>query len=121
MAIFSSHLLDATNGSHAGNIDVIIYQLKENGDKEIFFESKSDDGGRIHKEFDLSDDDIKCEYEMICKTGDYFSEKRIVSEIIIKFKMEDQNKKYHIPDINKNNIKNFLKTNYSSTILINFF
>ena len=40
MAIFSSHLLDATNGSHAGNIDVIIYQIKENGDKEIFFESK---------------------------------------------------------------------------------
>ena len=47
MAIFSSHLLDATNGSHAGNIDVIIYQIKKNGDKEIFFETKSDDGGRI--------------------------------------------------------------------------
>ena len=40
MAIFSSHLLDATDGSHAGNIDVIIYQIKENGDKEIFFKSK---------------------------------------------------------------------------------
>ena len=49
MAIFSSHLLDATNGSHAGNIDVIIYQIKKNGDKEIFFETKSDDGGRINK------------------------------------------------------------------------
>ena len=99
MAIFSSHLLDATNGSHAGNFDVLIYQIKKNGDKEIFCESKSDDGGRIHKEFDLSDDDTKCEYEMICKTGDYFSEKRIISEINIKFKMEDNNKKYHIPII----------------------
>ena len=83
MAIFSSHLLDATNGSHAGNINVIIYQIKENGNKE----------------FDLSDDDTRCEYEMICKTGDYFSEKRIISEINIKFKMEDNNKKYHIPII----------------------
>ena len=99
MAIFSSHLLDATNGSHAKNVDVIIYQIKKNGDKEIFFATKSDDGGRIHKEFDLSDDDTKCEYEMICKTGDYFSEKRIISEINIKFKMEDNNKKYHIPII----------------------
>ena len=99
MAIFSSHLLDATNGSHAGNIDVIIYQIKENGNKEIFFESKSDDGGRIHKEFDLSDDDTRCEYEMICKTGNYFSEKKIVSEITVKFKMPDPNKKYHIPII----------------------
>ena len=103
MAIFSSHLLDATNGSHAGNIDVIIYQIKKNGDKEIFCESKSDDGGRIHKDCLLytSDaaDDTKCEYEMICKTGDYFSGKRIISEINIKFKMEDNNKKYHIPII----------------------
>ena len=99
MAIFSSHLLDATNGSHAGNIEVIIYQIKENGNKEIFFESKSDDGGRIHKEFDLSDDDTRCEYEMICKTGNYFSEKKIVSEITVKFKMPDPNKKYHIPII----------------------
>ena len=38
---------------------------------------------------------------MICKTGGfYFSRKRIVSEINIKFKMEDNNKKYHIPDDN---------------------
>ena len=99
MAIFSSHLLDATNGSHAKNVDIIIYQIKKNGDKEIFFETKSDDRGSIHKEFDLSDDDTRCEYEMICKTGDYFSEKRIISEINIKFKMEDNNKKYHIPII----------------------
>ena len=65
MAIFSSHLLDATNGSHAGNIDVIIYQIKKNGDKEIFCESKSDDGGRIHKEFDLSDPNGDCTFRRI--------------------------------------------------------
>ena len=54
MAIFSSHLLDATNGSHAGNIDVIIYQINENGEKKVFFETKSDEGGRILQEFELS-------------------------------------------------------------------
>ena len=36
---------------------------------------------------------------MVCKTGDYFSEKKIVSEITVKFKMLDPNKKYHIPII----------------------
>ena len=99
MAIFSSHLLDATNGSHAGKVDVIIYQINENGDKAIYCETKSDEGGRINEEFDLSEKDTKCEYEMICKSGKYFSEERIVSEINIKFKMEDNNKKYHIPII----------------------
>ena len=86
MATFSSHLLDATNGSHAANIDVIIYQISESGEKKVFFETKSDEGGRILQEFELSKEDCKCEYE-------------IVSEINIKFKMEDQNKKYHIPII----------------------
>ena len=99
MATFSSHLLDATNGSHAGNVDIIIYQIKSNGEKKIFFKTKTDDGGRVLKEFNLSNDDCKSEYEMVCKTGNYFSEKKIVSEINIKFKMEDQNKKYHIPII----------------------
>tara|TARA_Y100001970_G_C14142533_1_gene807994 strand:+ start:143 stop:478 length:336 start_codon:yes stop_codon:yes gene_type:complete len=99
MAIFSSHLLDSTNGSHAGNIEVIIYQIKKNGEKEIFCETKSDEGGRIYREFELSDNDCKCEYEMVCKTGKYYSEERIVSEVNIKFKMEDKNKKYHIPII----------------------
>ena len=78
---------------------VIIYQINENGDKAIFCETKSDEGGRINEEFDLSEKDTKCEYEMICKSGKYFSEERIVSEINIKFKMEDNNKKYHIPII----------------------
>ena len=36
MAIFSSHLLDATNGSHAENIDVIIYQIKKMEIKKFF-------------------------------------------------------------------------------------
>ena len=99
MATFSSHLLDATNGSHAVNVDVIIYQISENGEKKIFCKTKSDEGGRISEEFELSKDDCNCEYEMVCKTGNYFSEKKIVSEINIKFKMEEQNKKYHIPII----------------------
>jgi 5-hydroxyisourate hydrolase-like protein (transthyretin family) len=52
VATFSSHLLDATNGSHAGSIEVIIYQVKENGERKVFCETKSDDGGRILQEFE---------------------------------------------------------------------
>ena len=99
MATFSSHLLDATNGSHAANVDVIIYQIKSNGEKKVFYETKTDNSGRLLKEFKLDDEDCKSEYEMICKTGDYFSEKKIISEVVIKFKMTDPNKKYHIPII----------------------
>ena len=73
--------------------------MKENGERKVLCETKSDDGGRILQEFELSVEDWKSEYEMVCKTGKYFAEKKLVSEINIKFRMEDPNKKYHIPII----------------------
>ena len=99
MAILSSHLLNSVNGTHASGVKIIIHQIKKSGEKIIFFESETDKVGRILKDFELSNDDCRCDYEMICKTADYFSEKKIISEIIIKFKMEDPKKKYHIPII----------------------
>ena len=99
MAILSSHLLNSVNGTHASGVKVKIYQINSNGDKKIFFETITDDGGRVLKDFDLTSEDCLCDYEMICKTADYFSEKNIVSEVIVKFKMEDPKKKYHLPII----------------------
>ena len=99
MATLSSHLLNAADGTHASGVKVIINQINSSGNKIIFFETETDSGGRILKDFNLSEDDCKCDYEMICKTSDYFSKKKIVSEIVIKFKMEDPKKKYHLPII----------------------
>ena len=99
MATLSSHLLNSVNGNHAEGVKVVIYQINSNGDKKNFFETKTSKEGRILKDFDLSKEDCECDYEMICKTANYFSEKKIVSEISVKFRMEDPNKKYHIPII----------------------
>ena len=99
MATLSSHLLNSIDGTHASGVKVVIHQIKSSGEKVIFFESETDDGGRILKDFNLSDDDCDCNYEMVCKTADYFSKKKIVSEIVVRFKMEDPKKKYHIPII----------------------
>ncbi len=99
MATLSSHLLNSSNGSHASGVKVIINQINRSGLKKTFYETETDEEGRIIKNFELSENDCACEYEMICKTAEYFSEKKIVSEITIKFKMEDPKKKYHLPII----------------------
>ena len=99
MATLSSHLLNSVDGTHANGVKVIINKINASGEKIVFFETETDSGGRILKDFDLSEDDCKCDYEMICKTSEYFSKKKIVSEIIIKFRMEDPKKKYHLPII----------------------
>ena len=79
MATLSSHLLNSVNGTHASNVDIIIYQIKSNGEKKVFYETKTDAGGRLLKEFNLNDEDCKSDYEMVCKTGDYFSEEKVNS------------------------------------------
>ena len=99
MATISSHLLNSVDGTHANGVKVTIYQINSSGEKKIFFETATDKEGRILKDFELSNKDCACEYEMVCKTADYFSEKKVVSEIIVKFKMEDPKKKYHLPII----------------------
>ena len=99
IATLSSHLLNSVNGTHASGVKVIINQISVSGEKKIFFETETDSGGRILKDFELSNDDCACDYEMVCKTADYFSKQKIVSEIIIKFRMEDPKKKYHLPII----------------------
>ena len=53
MATLSSHLLNSVNGTHANNVDVIIYQIKSNGEKKVFYETKTDSSGRLLKEFIL--------------------------------------------------------------------
>ena len=99
MATISSHLLNSVDGTHANGVKVTIYQINSSGEKKIFFETETDEGGRILKDFELSNNDCVCEYEMVCKTADYFSKKKVVSKIVIKFKMEDPKKKYHLPII----------------------
>ena len=73
MATLSSHLLNSVDGTHASGVEIMIYQINSFGDKKIFFETKTDEGGRILKDFELSNDDCACDYEMVCKTSDYLS------------------------------------------------
>ena len=63
MATLSSHLLNSVNGTHASNVNVIIYQIKSNSEKKVLYETKTDSGGRLLKEFILDEEDCKSEYE----------------------------------------------------------
>ena len=59
MASLSSHLLNSVDGTHASGVKIIINQINSSGIKKIFFESETDEGGRILQEFELSNDDCK--------------------------------------------------------------
>ena len=98
MAIVSSHLLSSTDGSHASGVKVIINQIKKNGLRRKIFQSKTDKNGRISKQFSLTKKDVSLKYEIIFNLQNYFKKKTNVTDIVIKFKMKNPEKKYHIPN-----------------------
>ena len=65
MATLSSHLLNSVDGTHASGVKVTINQINSLGVKKIFFETETDDGGRILKDFELSNDDCGCDLSLI--------------------------------------------------------
>ena len=103
MAIITSHTLNGSNGSHAGEISVYLKNLNSN---EIVFQTSMDSGGRLNKTVSSESIDENAKYELVFKTRNYWEKQdiyknkdRVVEEIVIRFKMPNKNKKYHFPII----------------------
>ena len=104
MAILSSHLLNSVTGEHAANVEIIIFKFDKSKQAKKVKETHTDVGGRMLEEFQINEKDKLCEFEMVIKTENYFKNQiskdwtnRIISDVVIRFKMDDDNKKYHIP------------------------
>ena len=50
MAIFSTHLLNSIDGTHASDVEIVIYKINNNN-KIVFQQDKTDSSGRMLKEF----------------------------------------------------------------------
>ncbi|MEX3010458.1 hydroxyisourate hydrolase [Hoeflea sp. TYP-13] len=105
MATVSSHILNGVDGTHAGGIAVSLSRIGTQG-STLIFATRTDDGGRLLEEVDLTGADIDATYEAIFATGAYWanrsipsSESQIMQEIVLRFQMPDPGKKYHMPII----------------------
>ena len=59
MAKFSSHILNGSDGSHASNIKIKIYQILSSKSKKLFLNTKTDINGRVNKIFNITKKDIE--------------------------------------------------------------
>lgn len=97
MATVSSHILNGTDGSHAGGIDVRLVKL---GTGETLFETKTDAGGRLSEK--VADIDTTAEYELIFDVGRYWDAHGTATRmraIVLRFGMPDAGGSYHSPII----------------------
>ena len=99
MANITSHTLDGFSGNHAAGIEVFLIDTKT-GCK--VFKSKMDQGGRLSIEIQSEDINPSTIYELVFETGAYWEAIGIrarVSEIVLRFQMENPNGSYHMPII----------------------
>ena len=99
MANITSHTLDGFSGNHAAGIEVFLIDTKT-GHK--VFRSKMDQGGRFSIEIQSEDINPSTIYELVFETGAYWEAIGIrarVSEIVLRFQMENPNGSYHMPII----------------------
>ena len=101
MAIVSSHTLNGTNGTHAGEFPVRLINITKNSE---IFSTRMDNSGRLEENVDLSLTDEIDKFELIFDTGVYWnsfglssSDNQIISEVVLRFSMPNKNARYHMP------------------------
>jgi 5-hydroxyisourate hydrolase len=106
MATISSHTLNGTDGSHAGGVAALLYRINKDGTRTAFFETATDEGGRLTESFDLSPADSTLQFELVFQSGAFFTAAGLtqaatqrVDEIVLRFRMPDPSGKYHMPVI----------------------
>ena len=103
MATITTHTLNGVDGTHAGGIRVTLRNLTT---RAILFETETDAGGRLSREFELGTAKSSDTYEIVFANGAYWRSHtrtcagiRTIDEIVLRFQMSDPDGKYHMPVI----------------------
>jgi len=99
MAILSSHTLNGTDGTHAGEIAVTLTNLTSGA---VMLSTAMDDGGRLSQDIPAEQIDPAATYELVFDTAIYWAARNFpatVTQIALRFAMSDPEGAYHMPII----------------------
>lgn len=99
MAILSSHTLNGTDGTHAGEIAVTLTNLTSGA---VVLSAAMDAGGRLSQVIPAEQIDPNATYELVFDTANYWAARKIpatVTQIALRFTMSDPEAAYHMPII----------------------
>ena len=99
MATLTSHTLNGTDGTHAGEIPVTLTNLTTS---TVTFTTQMDEGGRLSENIDSKDIDPDAMYVLVFDTARYWAARNLpaaVTQIALRFTMTDPKGAYHMPII----------------------
>jgi 5-hydroxyisourate hydrolase len=98
MAVVSSHILDSVSGGSAAGIRCELFRLAADSSKQMVFDVIADAEGRISQAVVVDDFAIGDEFELVMHAAGYFgAEKTVVPTVVIRFVIDDADKRYHLP------------------------
>jgi 5-hydroxyisourate hydrolase len=98
-ATISTHVLNGADGTHSGGVTVRLVNMTTGA---TLFEEKTDDGGRLSRQIDLTGADIMDRYELSFAAG-----AGAMNEIALRFLMPNPDGRYHMPLILSPNAASF--------------
>ena len=102
MAILSTHTLDSVSGNSANNVRVKLFRLLGDCEKELVFDTCTNQEGRLSETF-KSSGDVAEEYELVFHSGDYLGQQNlqeanpVMDSVVIRLNVRDFERRYHIP------------------------
>ena len=104
MAVITSHLLNATDGTHASGVKAEILSRADAVHYNTLFSGSTDDGGRLRVEIETQILKINQCCELVFHTGCYFLKNKsfgknisVVPEIVIRLVLTNIDETYHCP------------------------
>ncbi|MEE2773351.1 MAG: hydroxyisourate hydrolase [Pseudomonadota bacterium] len=102
MFTLTTHILDATNGTDAEGVPVILNAEMPDTSQKIIWSEETDIGGRVKKDFQLGEEYSDCKFILTFSIGNYFRKKPYeirTSRISFDVNLTSPSLKYHFPVI----------------------
>ncbi len=102
MAIISTHTLDSVSGNSATNVRVRLFRLLGDCEKELVFDTRTNQEGRLSETFDSGGAAVE-EYELVFHSGDYLVQQNLqeanllMDSVVIRLNVRNFEQRYHIP------------------------
>ena len=102
MAILSTHTLDSVSGNSAKNVRVQLFRLLGDYEKELGFDSRTNQEGRLSETFESGGAEREI-YEIVFHSGEYLVQQNlqevnpVMDSVVIRLNVSDFKRRYHIP------------------------
>jgi 5-hydroxyisourate hydrolase len=94
MKSLTTHVLDTMNGRPAAGMKIELWSL---GTSRLLKTVTTNGDGRTDSPLLADDECVVGGYEIVFHVGDYFSERRFLDRVPVRFNITDGDAKYHVP------------------------